>query len=42
MRWLMTFGVKVEVLEPEEVRDIIRRNAEEILKIYEVKDLKGV
>jgi len=22
------------VLEPEEVRDIIRRNAEEILKIY--------
>ena len=32
--WLMTFGAKVEVLEPEEVRDIIRRNAEEILKIY--------
>ena len=32
--WLMTFGTKVEVLEPEEVRDIIRRNAEEILKIY--------
>ena len=31
--WLMTFGAKVEVLEPEEVRDIIRRNAEEILKI---------
>ena len=30
--WLMTFGAKVEVLEPEEVRDIIRRNAEEILK----------
>jgi len=23
-----------EKLEPEEVRDIIRRNAEEILKIY--------
>ena len=23
--WLMTFGAKVEVLEPEEVRDIIRR-----------------
>ena len=34
--WLMTFGAKVEVLEPEEVRDIIRRNAEEILKIYGV------
>ena len=32
--WLMTFGAKVEVLEPEEVRDIIRRNAEEILKMY--------
>ena len=32
--WLMTFGAKVEVLEPEEVRDIIRRNAEEILNIY--------
>ena len=40
--WLMTFGAKVEVLEPEEVRDIIRRNAEEILKIYEEKDLEGV
>jgi len=32
--WLMTFGAKVEVLEPEEVRGIIRRNAEEIIKIY--------
>ena len=32
--WLMTFGAKAEVLEPAEVRDIIRRNAEEILKIY--------
>ena len=40
--WLMTFGAKVEVLEPEEVRNIIRRNAEEILKTYEVKDLEGV
>ena len=26
--WLMTFEAKVEVLEPEEVRDIIRRNAD--------------
>ena len=26
--WLMTFGAKVEVLEPEEARDIIRRNAD--------------
>ena len=33
--WLMTFGAKAEVIEPEEVRDIIRRNVEEILKIYE-------
>ena len=32
--WLMTFGAKVEVLEPKEARDIIRRNAEETLKIY--------
>lgn len=31
---LMTFGAKAEVLEPVEARDIIRRNAEEILKIY--------
>ena len=40
--WLMTFGAKVEVLEAEEVRDIIRRNAEETLKIYEEEDLEGV
>lgn len=32
--WLMTFGAKAEVLEPIEVRDIIRRNAEETLQIY--------
>lgn len=32
--WLMTFGAKVEVLEPSEARDIIRRNAEETLRIY--------
>jgi len=31
--WLLTFGVKVEVLEPEGVRHILRKNAEEILKI---------
>ena len=35
--WLMTFGAKVEVLEPAEARDIIRRNAGEILQLY-VKD----
>ena len=34
--WLMTFGAKAEVLEPAEARDIIRRNAEETLKIYHV------
>ena len=34
MTWLMTFGAKAEVLGPEEARDIIRRNAEETLKIY--------
>ena len=32
--WLMTFGAKVEVLEPTEARDIIRRNAKETLQIY--------
>lgn len=32
--WLRTFGAKAEVLEPVEVRDIIRRNAEETLQIY--------
>ena len=32
--WLMTFGAKAEVLEPAEARDIIRRKAEDILKIY--------
>lgn len=41
MTWLMTFGAKVEVLEPEEVRDIIRRNAEEILKSM-MRRLRGV
>lgn len=29
-----TFGAKAEVLEPAEARDIIRRNAEETLKLY--------
>ena len=32
--WLMTFGAKAEVLEPSEARNIIRRNAEETVKIY--------
>ena len=32
--WLMTFGAKAEVIEPAEAREIIRRNAEETLKIY--------
>ena len=32
--WFMTFGAKAEVLEPSEAREIIRRNAEETLKIY--------
>ncbi len=32
--WLMIFGAKAEVLEPAEARGIIRRNAEETLKIY--------
>ncbi len=32
--WIMTFGAKAEVLEPAEVRDMIRMNAEETLRIY--------
>ena len=32
--WFMTFGAKAEVLEPAEARDIIRKNAEETLRIY--------
>lgn len=32
--WFMTFGAKAEVLEPIKAREIIRRNAEEILRIY--------
>ncbi len=32
--WLLTFGAKAEVLEPVEARNIIRRNAEETLRIY--------
>lgn len=32
--WLLTFGAKVEVLEPAEARGIIRRNAEETVRIY--------
>jgi len=34
LSWLLTFGAKAEVLEPVEVRNRIRRNAEETLKIY--------
>ena len=47
MTWLMTFGAKAEVIEPKEVWDVIRRNAEETLKIYggnkpfEAKKLEG-
>ena len=32
--WLLTFGAKAEVLEPAEVRNRIRRDAEETLKLY--------
>jgi predicted DNA-binding transcriptional regulator YafY len=30
----MTYGPKAEVLEPSEARDMIRKNAEETLKLY--------
>ena len=33
--WLLTFGSKVEVLEPQEIRSLIIRNAEETLALYQ-------
>ncbi len=33
--WLLTFGAKAEVLEPEDIRDAIRRIAEETIKLYQ-------
>ena len=33
--WILTFGAKAEVLEPDEVRDRIRHMAETLAKIYE-------
>ncbi len=33
--WLLTFGDKAEVLEPEEVRDKIREMAEHMIEIYQ-------
>ncbi len=32
--WVMTFGSGIEVVKPKEVREIIRKNAEDILKSY--------
>ena len=32
--WIMTFGSRAEVLEPQELRDLLRDNAEKLLKIY--------
>ena len=32
--WLLSFGSKVKVLEPQDVADIIRKNAEEIIEKY--------
>ncbi len=37
IRWLLTFGNKVELLEPEDIRDAIRDIAEQIAKIYTVR-----
>ncbi len=34
LAWVMTFGSKIEVIESQEVRDIIKKNAEEILRYY--------
>ena len=33
--WFLTFGSKAEVLEPEEVKDRIRKISEDIIKMYE-------
>lgn len=35
--WILTFGAKAEVLEPKEVRNAIRRIAEETIKLYKEK-----
>lgn len=32
--WILTFGAKAEVLEPENVRSTIRRIAKETIKLY--------
>jgi len=41
LSWLLTFGAKVEVLEPAQVRDELVRIAGNVLKMYEEKDPKG-
>ncbi len=40
--WLMTFGAKAEVLEPKQARDIIRKNAREILQLYKEDQNYGI
>jgi len=35
--WIMTWGSKAEVLEPESLREAIRVEAEKMLKVYQKK-----
>lgn len=41
LSWLLTFGAKVEVLEPVQVRDELIRIAGDILNMYEEKEPEG-
>ena len=40
--WLFTFGSKVEVLEPQEIRSLIIRNAEETLALYQNNSVSDI
>ena len=39
--WMLTFGDKVEVLEPEEVRERLKAMADNMIKVYGRKNKSG-
>ena len=39
--WMLTFGDKVEVLEPEEVRERLKAMADNMIKVYGRKKKSG-